>query len=55
MREVIGRDKDSRDVVSGRDEGRFDEFRVMGTGFYTITESTLNYRENSFNLPSLTV
>ncbi len=34
---------------------RFNEFRVRGTGFYVITEPTLDDGEDSFNNPSLTV
>ena len=37
------------------DKMRFDEVGVVGTGFYTIAESTLDYREDGFNFPSLTV
>ena len=43
-----GRNKESPYIVSCGDERRFDEFRVIGTRFYTISESTLNYGENSF-------
>ena len=47
--------KESPDVIGYWDKMRFEEFRVRGTGFYAITESTLDYGEDSFNFPSLTV
>jgi len=52
---VIGGNKESPDIVSGGDERGFNKFRVIGTGFYTITESSLYHGEDSFNFPSSTI
>ncbi len=49
------RNKESPYVVGYGDEIRFNEFRVRVTGFYAITEPMLDYGENSFNYPLLTV
>jgi len=47
--------KESPYVVGYWDEVEFNEFRVRGTGFYTISESTLDDGEDGFNNPPLTV
>ena len=49
------RNKESPDIVSYWDEMSFNELGMRRTGFYTISESTLDDREDSFNHPPFTV
>ena len=49
------RNKESPYVVGYWDEVRFNELGMRRTGFYAISESTLDDGEDSFNHPPLTV
>ena len=48
-------DKESPDIVSDWNNMGFNEFGIGRAGFYTVTESTFDDLDNSFNFPPLTV